>query len=494
MSANQGVLRSAVPRLVVAGVASGVGKTTVAVGLMAALRRRGRAVQPFKVGPDYIDPGHHRQAAGRASRNLDTWLTPPATMRELYARAVVGADIAIVEGVMGLFDGRSGQGEVGSTAHVARLLGAPTLLVVDVAKSARSAAAVVLGCQHFDPALCLAGVVLNHVASPAHLEAAREAIETATGLPVLGHLPRRPDLAVPERHLGLVPAVERADEAELIGRLAAEVEARFDLARIEHVAAQAEPLVVEPSRLWPAQPREGPPRARLGLALDEAFNFYYEEGLDLLRAWGMEIVPFSPLRDTALPEGIDGVYLGGGFPEIFAADLAANTPMQAALRQADRAGMPIYAECGGLMYLSEAIVDSQGATHAMVGLVPGRSRMRSRRVALGYREVRARADSPLLTAGTTARGHEFHWSELEAPPPAEHAAYEVVEPTPGHEGYLRGNLLASYVHLQPASSASLAPRFVAACAAWRAAASPPATPREEGAGTASLSSGGRGSG
>jgi cobyrinic acid a,c-diamide synthase len=456
--------------LVVGGVASGVGKTTLTLGLIGALRRRGLAVQPFKVGPDYIDPSHHTQAAGRTSRNLDSWLLPEPALRELFARAARVADAAIVEGVMGLFDGRSGEGETGSTAQVAKLLGLPVVLVVDAGKAARSVAATVLGFQSLDPDLRMVGVVLNNVSGERHAELGREAVEELARVSVLGWLPRDAELRQEERNLGLVPAAERRVPERLLGRAAAQVERHLDLDRLCRLA-QIEPPAAGSSALFPAEAL--PVRARIAVARDEAFSFYYQDNLDLLTAYGAELAPFSPLRDPALPGDVGGVYLGGGFPELFATELAANAPMLASMRAAAVRGLPIYAECGGLMYLQERLVDPDDRPHVMAGLLPGASALTKQRLTLGYREVRARQASALLPAGRLVRGHEFHWSVADPPPPGL-AAYDIVGEPGRVEGFAVGSVLASYVHLHFGSEPALARRFVEACSApRREAASPP---------------------
>ncbi|MSQ13458.1 MAG: cobyrinate a,c-diamide synthase [Dehalococcoidia bacterium] len=445
--------------IVIAGVSSGVGKTTVVTGLLGALRNRGLRVQPFKAGPDYIDPTYHTQAAGTLSRNLDTWLLPPEAVRELFHRAMSGKDVAVVEGVMGLYDGRSGLTEEGSTAQLAKLLGLPVVLVVDAAKAARSVAATVMGFQRFDPSVRFAGVVLNGIGSPGHLRLCQEAIEQTTGLPVLGHLPTLPELKLPERHLGLVPTVEGPASQEFFTRLAGQAARTLDLDRI---LAEAQPIAgpATPPRLFPPEPV--PPQARLAIAMDKAFSFYYQDSLDLLQAWGAELVPFSPLQDAALPRDVAGVYIGGGFPEMFCAELSENAAMHRSLREAAARGMPIYAECGGLMYLGRAIVDFQGREHGMVGLVPAVSRMKGTRLTIGYRTVTARTDGPLLRSGEAVRGHEFHWSSLDAEP-GDDGTYTIEEQPGRNEGFRCGSVWASYVHLHLGSAPWLAPRFVETC-------------------------------
>ncbi len=451
--------------VVIAGCASGVGKTTVATGLMAALAARGLRVQGFKVGPDYIDPTYHARATGRPSRNLDTWLLPAPTVRALFARAAATADVAVVEGVMGLYDGRHGDSDETSTAAVARLLDLPVVLVVDASRQGRSAAATVLGFQQFDPRVRLVGVVLNRIGSSAHRATVQGAIEAATGLPVLGALPRDPALERPERYLGLVPAFERPVHDAYLRAAAAAIERGLDLPRLLARVAIAPPVAPAAAGPWPAQ-RE-PPRVRLAVARDRAFGFYYADALDLLEALGAEIVPFSPLSDATLPADCDGVYLGGGFPELFAADLAANQSLLRTLRAAARRGLPVYAECGGLMYLARALTDTEGRRHALAGLVPAEVTLAGARLTLGYREAEAVRASLLLRPGERVRGHEFHYSRLASPRLAL-AAYRIPGRQPEREGYARGALLASYLHLHFAGAPALARRLVAACAAWRA--------------------------
>ncbi len=449
-----------VPRLVIGGATSGVGKTTIAVGLMAALTRRGLRVQPCKVGPDYIDPSYHTVAAGRPSRNLDSWMLSEETILELFGRASEGADVAVVEGVMGLFDGLSGLEEIGSTAHVAKLLRAPVLLVLDVGRMARSAAAMALGYATLDPELRLAGVVLNRVGGARHRDWTREAIEGLTKVPVLGSLPEEHDLELPERHLGLIPTCERQALDAYLEKLVSLVELNLDLERILTTASDAAPLPLPSPALFAA--RAGTLRVRIAVAKDEAFSFYYADSLELLAEAGAEMVNFSPLHDRRLPEGTQGLYLGGGFPELFADQLAANGGMRREILEAAGDGMPIYAECGGLMYLTEAITDFDGASFPMVGAVPGRAIMERGRLRIGYVEVEPLAKSILAEPGRRLRGHEFHcarWEEAGSMSPA----YRIVSRGGEPEGYLRGNLLATFIHLHLATDPALAGRFVASC-------------------------------
>ena len=455
--------------IVIAGVRSGVGKTTIATGIMGALNRRGYKVQPFKAGPDYIDPSYHQLACGVPSRNLDTWLMPHSTVLELFQRAAAKRSISVVEGVMGVFDGHSSLSEEGSTAELAKLLDAPVILVADAGKVARSVAAEVLGYQLFDPELRIAGVILNGVGGPRHLEFCQPQIEETTGLPVLGYLPRRDQLVQPERHLGLIPTVEGTVARQWYDSLIAQVEETIDLDRIVQLAGSCNPPSVQP-KAYPeaAQPK----RARIAIARDKAFSFYYQDSLDLLEAWGAELAPFSPLKDGRLPEGVGGLYIGGGFPEMFAGELSQNKPMHTAILNAISQGMPVYAECGGLMYLGRSLSDLEGTEFPMVGAIPAVSAMSDRRLTLGYREVESQTDSPLMPQGHRVRAHEFHWSTLEEPPNPEQSVYRVVDQNNRADGFQVGSVWASYVHIHLGSDASMARRFVDTCAELSNLASP----------------------
>ena len=449
------------PAIVIAGVRSGVGKTTIAAGIMAALTRRGYHVQPFKAGPDYIDPSYHEIACGRPSRNLDTWLLPHPVVLELFQRAAARGQISVIEGVMGLFDGHGSLTEEGSTAQLAKLLGAPVVLVADASKVARSVAAEVLGYQQFDPDLNIVGVILNGVGGPRHLEFCQPQIEATTGLPVLGYLPRRDEFIQPERHLGLIPTVEGTVAHQWYDSLVDQMEDTFDLDRLVELAGGCHAPMVSP-RVFPRQAQ--PKRARIAIARDRAFSFYYQDSLDLLEAWGAELAPFSPLDDRGLPAGAGGIYIGGGFPEMFASQLAGNSAMHGAIREAVERGVPVYGECGGLMYLGRSMSDLEGVSYPMVGVVPAVSAMSDRRLTLGYREIESRTDSPLMEKGQRVRAHEFHWSVLEEPPDPRDAVYTVVDQDNRAEGFRAGSVWASYLHVHLAGEPSLAPRFVDACA------------------------------
>jgi len=441
-----------------------VGKTTVATGLMAAFAARGRAVAGFKVGPDFIDPSYHALATGRPARNLDAFLSGPELIAPLFANGAHGADLAVVEGVMGMFDGAGGAGELASTAQVAKLLRAPVLLVVDCGAMARSVAALVHGFASFDPAVDVAGVVLNRVGSQRHDGLLRQALEPL-GIPVLGVLRRHVALSTPERHLGLVPAAERRAAARrTVAELAAAVAEACDLGAVAAVAAAAPPLHAPPWEPAPWEPvtagpsRQGSRRrpvrpVRLGIASGPAFTFVYQENVELLEANGAELVPVDPTADERLPDGTAGLYLGGGFPETYAAALAANRPMRAAVRGLAAAGGPVVAECGGLLYLARTL-DGR----PMCGLLEADGRMTDR-LTLGYRRASATAPSALAGTGTEVRGHEFHYSRLE-PSAGATAAWLLDGGRP--EGFVAGGVHASYLHTHWAALSELPGRLVTA--------------------------------
>jgi cobyrinic acid a,c-diamide synthase len=418
--------------IVVAGTHSGVGKTTVATGIMAALARRGMRVQGFKVGPDFIDPSYHRAATGRASRNLDGWMLTRETNLAIFARATADADVAVVEGVMGMFDGKDGRSLAGTTAEMAVWLDAAVVLAIDAAAMAGSAAAVVHGFDTLVPEVRVAAVVSNRVAGAGHYAFLRDAIAARCRPESVGYLPRDAKLALPERHLGLHMAAEALTE-ERLRALAECVEAHVDLDRL--LALSARPRMAAPERK-----QEAAVRARIGVARDAAFCFYYEDNLDLLRECGAELVEFSPIADGRLPDGIDGIYFGGGYPELHAEALAANAEMRRSVAEFVARDGPVYAECGGFMYLTEAIVDMVGREWPMVGVFATRAVMQERLAKLGYVEVE--------TAAGMARGHEFRYSTAGAV-----------------DGRVRA-ACGSYVHLHFLSCVGFAEGFVRECAVW----------------------------
>jgi cobyrinic acid a,c-diamide synthase len=430
---------------VIAGTSSGVGKTTVATGLMAALRRRGTQVAAAKVGPDFIDPGYHALATGRPGRNLDPWMCGESVIPALAARAGAGADLLIVEGVMGLFDGVGATPEA-STAHVARLLDAPIVLVVDASSTSRSVAAVVHGFATFDPDVRVAGVVLNRVGGDSHEALLREAL-APLGIPVLGALPRDTALVWRDRHLGLVPVVEQpAAVAESLERLAAVVAATVDLDGLMRLAAAA------PRRAAPPPPAAAPGgKCRIAVAAGPAFSFSYADNLELLADAGAEIVAFDPLREPALPGGVDALIAGGGFPEVFAPALADNQPLLADTRRKINGGLVTWAECGGLLWLSRRLDG-----HNLCGVLATSGQMTDR-LTLGYRTATFNRASPLGAVGTVVRGHEFRYSTIE--PPGD-ALSLVGRNATTQGGWATATLFASYLHIHLAGAPQLATHLV----------------------------------
>ncbi|CAL9404913.1 cobyrinate a,c-diamide synthase [Streptomyces sp. enrichment culture] len=444
---------TSVPRLVVAAPSSGSGKTTVATGLMAALAARGLTVSPHKVGPDYIDPGYHALATGRVGRNLDAYLCGPELVAPLFLHGARGCDLAVVEGVMGLFDGAAGEGELASTAHVAKLLRAPVVLVVDASRQSRSVAALVHGFASWDPEVRVAGVILNKVGSERHAQLLRDALD-ATGVPVLGVLRRAPQVDTPSRHLGLVPVAERRSAAvEAVAAMAAQVSAGCDLDALVALARGAGALAYE---AWQPPVHREERRPVVAVAGGPAFTFSYAEHTELLTAAGAEVVAFDPLRDAELPEGTRGLVIGGGFPEVYAAELSANEPLRKAVAELALSGAPVAAECAGLLYLCREL-DGQ----PMCGVLDASARM-SERLTLGYRDAVAVSDGVLAAAGTRMRGHEFHRTVVE-PGAGAAPAWGVRAPERRVEGFVQQGVHASYLHTHWASQPGVARRFVERC-------------------------------
>ena len=435
------------PALLVAGTHSGCGKTTLTLGIMAALRQRGLTVQPFKCGPDFIDPSLHLLVTGRASRNLDIRMCGPDWVRQCLARHHIDSQsIAVLEGVMGLFDGGSG-----SAAELAALLNLPVLLVLDVRSMAESAAAVLRGFETLDPRVRLAGVIFNQVGSAKHLQLVSEAVRRHCRAEIIGWLPRESGISLPSRHLGLHMGAEVELNRQ---RLISLIEEHLDLDRLIQLAGEAQPCPAPPA----APLMEPVGKVRLGVAWDEAFCFYYQDNLDLLAAAGAELLRFSPLRDKSLPERLDGLYFGGGYPELHAAQLAANESLRAQVLAFSRAGRPVYAECGGFMYLCEVIADSDGGRHEMAGVFPVTARMGQRLRRLGYRRAELREDCLLGPAGGALHGHEFHYSDIDPMPAEVRRVYALDDGRA--EGYLLNRTLAGYVHLHWGQSPEAARRFV----------------------------------
>ena len=435
--------------IIIAAPWSGSGKTTISIGIMAALRDLGCRVQPFKVGPDFIDPQYHKKITGRTSRNLDCWMMGAAGTRATYAKASADADICVTEGVMGLFDGIGKGGIQGSTAEIAKLLGIPVILVVDARSMAGSAAAVIKGFEEMDPEVKVAGVILNRVGSARHAAMLEAAIKKHCKAKVVGVVPREEGLDIPSRHLGLTTDLDGILTPKFVRKLRETIKKHIDMDALLRIASKAEvPMPPKPQGRFKARLPEARSTARLAVAMDEAFCFYYQDNLEMLESLGLEIVPFSPLKDGGLPEGIKGIYFGGGYPEMYARGLALNDFVKNDVREAARAGLPIYAECGGLMYLTDGITDLEGVFHPMMGLIPAKTTMLQKRKALGYRTVTVTGDT-LFPKGGSARGHEFHYSELGPMGKGVKYAYTLSDTMKEEtrEGLAAGNILASYVHL-----------------------------------------------
>lgn len=475
------------PRLIIAGTGSGAGKTTVTLGLMRALAQRGLSVQGFKCGPDYIDPTYHTAVTGRASRNLDAWMTSPEYVRNTFEKASAGHDISIIEGVMGLYDGKDPLSNTGSTAEIALVTQTPVILVVDVRSMARSAAAIVLGFQQLEPELNIAGVIVNCCGSTGHYIIVKKAIEQMCGIPVVGWLKRDEEMSIPERHLGLVPAIERGELEPLFQRAADVLLEGTDLDLLLELAASAPPLKRE--QVSPVNSESDSNydaysdsvinvnnrrvsyavQPVIAVARDAAFNFYYPDNLELLEAAGARLQYFSPLAGEGIPADADGIYLGGGFPEEFAAEIARNQRFLEGLRQAAHSNMPLFAECGGYMVLGETLTDREGVTFDMAGIIPARVQMQKKRAALGYREASSVQDSFLLKKGEVLRGHEFHYSTMTY---HEEGTISYAYETKGlrglkQEGYASGNIVAGYTHVHLGSYPAAARRWVEHCLAYR---------------------------
>ncbi len=441
--------------LVVAGTASGAGKTTVALAIIAALRSRGLTVQPFKCGPDFIDGGHLAVAASRPVRNLDTWMLDAEANREIFSRASAGCDVAVVEGMMGLFDGVTGSSEEGSTAEIAKLLGLPVILVVDAGNSARSIAAVIRGFEIFDSELRFAGIVLNRVAGDAHFRMLESAIRQSSLVPVLGWLPVEADAAIPERHLGLHTAAEGIGASlSTLTRLGS----RLDVEQVLNATVYNQGFAT--ATISSAEPKyEG---IRVGVARDRAFSFYYEDNLDLLRENGAVIVDFSPIKDSVLPENLHALYFGGGYPELYAAELSRNGSLLHEICDFAKANNPIYAECGGLMYLAEKLTVIEGHSYSMAGILPIAIEMTKSLVHFGYADVEFAHNCLLGEKGTQVRGHSFHCSRIVAHDPL-HSVYRVhysLSDRREQEGFVRGRVLGTYIHLHFRSNPSLVSSFL----------------------------------
>lgn len=448
-----------IPRIVIAATQSGSGKTTIVTGLLTALQQRGINVQAFKVGPDYIDPGYHRLASGRPGCNLDTWLVNKSDIAALFAMESEGTDISVIEGVMGLYDG--GRGGISSTAEMAKLLHAPVVLVIDVKSMGASAAAIAKGFRDYDPDVAFRGVILNRLGSKTHEKMIRQAMKEI-GIPVLGAMYRNEKLAMPERHLGLLP-VEENKEKNVLGVMGEAVASQLDLEALLHIACLAEEIDV-PNSLRKEVPKK--PKCRIGIARDEAFSFYYSASIRFLEQLGAEIIPFSPLYDQRIP-AVDGLIIGGGFPESFADHLAMNTDMRTSIREAAEKGMPIYAECGGYMYLMEKMKDFEGKAHEMCGVFRGTAAMTKKLQMVGYVEAELLTDGVLGKKGMKLKGHEFHFSEEEkGEKQRPYRFHKMRNDDEYNAGQQRRNAIGSYLHLHFLGCPEAAKNFVEVCEMW----------------------------
>ncbi len=451
--------------IVIAATKSGSGKTTVCLGLLAALTQKGIKVAPFKVGPDFIDPGHHFRVTGATSRNLDGWMLPDSYNKACFARYAKGADMVVVEGVMGLFDGYDGKSEAGSTAQMAKQLGLPVILVVDAKSMARSAAALVMGFEQFDPDLDFAGVIFNNLGSERHFAYLKEAMENTVSMPVLGGIIRNSDITIPERHLGLVTDQDHRLSQTHIQNLAALIEENLDLDQLINQLPDLSPPDILPLKQAENQ------KVRIGIAKDNAFCFYYKDNLDLLEQCGATLVFFSPVNDKELPENLHGIYFGGGYPEIHAEKLAQNQNLKDRVFQLGKNGMPIYGECGGFMYLCKTLTDHDGNTFPMTGIFPFDTQMLPKLRSLGYREITLDKDTSLGPCGQVIRGHEFHYSKISKTgktfeTEAIETVYSVSDRlgmTKAREGYCTGQTIGSYFHLHFGSCPDAPLQFINAC-------------------------------
>ena len=433
---------------------------------MAALAKRGIRVAPFKVGPDFIDPGHHSRITGVTSRNLDGWMLSKEYNLENFGRNAGGSDLAVVEGVMGLYDGYDGKSEAGSTAQMAKWLGLPILLVVDAKSMARSAAAVIMGFERFDPGLSFAGVIFNNLGSQRHLQYLIDAVKDHVAIPCLGGLVIDEKIAIPERHLGLVTQEDHALDQETINLLADIVEKSIDL----DLLIKNLPEINVSDRLEPLSRGAKDKTVRIAVARDNAFCFYYQDNLELLEGQGAELAFFSPISGDDLPPNIDGIYIGGGYPELFGDKLAKNSKLRARIKEKSDDGMPIYGECGGFMYLCEALLDQNGNRYPMAGCFPFTTAMFPRLKALGYREITLTRDTIIGNQGLTIRGHEFHYSELNKRAQEVKSAYRIsdrlgLDKPP--DGYLVNRTLGSYNHLHFGSQPEAAKHFVENCLTYQ---------------------------
>ncbi|MED1601179.1 cobyrinate a,c-diamide synthase [Alkalihalophilus marmarensis] len=453
------------PRFVVTGTDSGVGKTTITLGLMASYKKKGKSVQGYKCGPDYIDPTFHRAITKRTSHQLDTWMTSSEWVRQTFINGSNDADLSIIEGMMGYYDGRSALSDEGSTYEISKILAAPSLLVINISGAARSAAAMVRGFQLLQSDSTIKGVILNQAGSSGHAELCKSAIEQLCQIPVVGYLKTGDTPTLPERQLGLISALQEGEYDRLIEQLSVTIEKQFDLDLIDKIASEAPIIPPPPREVKYSSPAKE--KVKIGVAYDEAFHFYYEANLELLRQAGADLCYFSPLKGEGIPADCDGLYLGGGFPEEYASRLSSHPLLFKQLKEAVVDQMPIFAECGGYMLLCESLRLTNGKRYPMAGIIPQQIQMNETLSAIGYREVNILEDSILGIKGTKLRGHEFHYSSIRS--------HEEVNPCFQYDswgknqfqGYLGDSLVASYIHLHFASNPLVVKNIINACSEYK---------------------------
>lgn len=447
----------------IAGTNSGVGKTTVTLAIMSALVQKGIEVQGFKAGPDYIDPSHHTFVTGNASRNLDTWIMGDNVCQELFERSAINADISVIEGVMGLYDGSIDSTGHGSSAHLAKVLKTPVILVISARGIAQSAGAVVMGYKEFDKDINLSGIIVNNVSSHSHYDCIKSSIENTCPVPVLGYLKKDKEIIIPERHLGLVPSVENSCHSVLYERLGKMALETIDINGMLKASRSAGIFPDYDKSIF--QDSNGAMDINLAIAKDNAFCFYYQDDIDLFESMGAKIKYFSPLHDKCIPDDVDGIFIGGGFPELNAGRLMENESMRKSMLEAHKQGIVIYGECGGMMYLLEKLIDCDGRSFNMCGVLRGTSKMENRRQGLGYIIAEAACDNVICKKGDTFRAHEFHWSRLMDVPVETLFAYRTRKSNgrrSGSDGICRGNVLASYTHVHFSSNPELAKNLLSA--------------------------------
>jgi len=450
-------------RIVIAGTESGVGKTTVTIGLMSAFSQNGYIVQGFKCGPDYIDPTYHTAVTNRPSRNLDSWMLKEHVLKEILWNGSKGADLSIIEGVMGFYDGYNAHSNKGSTAELSMITQSPVLLVINGEGLARSAAAIIKGFQVFEKEVNIVGVIVNRVGSKGHYQLLKEAIESECQIPVVGYMKCHDNLKIPERHLGLIPSIQRGELNSFFEKLGQVIAETVNLEKIYELSEA--PSIELPSHSIFQQ--KSSPKVKIAIAKDEAFHFYYPENLELLKLNGAELIYFSPLNGETIPNDVCGLYIGGGFPEEFSEQLAKNEDVKVSIKSAILKGIPTLAECGGFMYLTKSIQTTDGNEHKMVGVIPGKVKMHNSLMTIGYREIEGEIGNFLLPKGWKARGHEYHYSTFETEDKIKYAYRTKGYQKEENEGYLNGNLIAGYTHIHFASCTEMVKNWIQQCILWK---------------------------